>query len=166
MKLHPFALLALLALLFSPGCASNGTLTPQGQQAITTGLGVAQIALNTYLGYEAAKSGGSVSTSQTAALAQNALYGIAQLAQANVGTTPAAANIAAGAGNPVVGSAVQSAIPQTPLTQATVQTLYNAAAAVPKATPASAQVTPSRLPTLYYGDQRIPGPKVVTRLDP
>lgn len=119
-------------------CANDGTLSPGGQKAVTTGLGIAQIALNTYLGYSAATAGGAkVSPAQTAALAQNSLNGVATLLQAYQGqslaTPTVAANVASGAGNPVVGSAVVAALPQGVISQAVVNAVFSAATQVPKA---------------------------------
>lgn len=110
------------------GCASDGSLTPQGQKGVTTALQIAQIALSNYATIESAKSsGGKLTNAQVATLASNDLSGIAALAQANVGSTPSAANLAQGAANPTVGNAVVASLPSTPITQATVNTLYSAA---------------------------------------
>lgn len=123
---HSIAFIAIIALV---GCASDGSLTPQGQKGVTTALQIAQIALNNYAAYANAKAGGSkLTNAQIATLASNDLSGIAALAQANVGATPAAANIAKGAANPIVGQTVVSALPPVPITQQTVNTLYSAAA--------------------------------------
>lgn len=122
------AIVALVSLLLV-GCASDGSLTPQGQKGVTTALQIAQIALSNYATIESAKSsGGKLTPQQVATLASNDLSGIAALAQANVGSTPAAANIAQGAANPAVGSAVVAALPPVPITQSTVNTLFSAAA--------------------------------------
>ncbi len=111
------------------GCASDGSLTPQAQKGVATAVQIAQLALNDYAAYENVKAGGGkLTNAQIATLASNDLSGIAALAQANVGTTPAAASIAKGAVNPTVGNAVVSALPQTPITEQTVNTLYSAAA--------------------------------------
>lgn len=156
MKNRIASILILSAFAFAGCDTTTGQLTPQGQLAVTTGLGIAEIALASYGGYAAATAGGAKVTPATyTTLAQNALYGVAALAQANVGKTPAAANIAAGAGNSVAGSAVQAAIPQTPITQATVQTLFDAAAKVPTVAPPTS--ASRRLRTLYYGNQVVRG---------
>ncbi|EDY16899.1 hypothetical protein CfE428DRAFT_5528 [Chthoniobacter flavus Ellin428] len=127
---HSMAFLATVALvsLLLVGCASDGSLTPQGQKGVTTALQIAQIALSNYATIESAKSaGGKLTNAQVATLASNDLSGLAALAQANVGSTPAAANLAQGAANPSVGNAVVSALPNAPMTQGTVNTLYSAA---------------------------------------
>jgi hypothetical protein len=64
---------------------------------------------------------------QVATLAFNDLWGMAAQANANIGKTPAQANIAQGASVPVVGSAVQNALPNLPITAATVKILQAAA---------------------------------------
>jgi hypothetical protein len=64
---------------------------------------------------------------QAATLAFNDLWGMAAQANANLGKTPAQANIAQGASNPVLGQAVQKALPDAPMTAATVTHLQQAA---------------------------------------
>jgi len=64
---------------------------------------------------------------QAATLAFNDLWGMAAQANANLGKTPAQANIAQGASNPSVGLAIQKALPDVPITAATVQQLRQAA---------------------------------------
>jgi len=128
---HSIAFLALVALVsvLLVGCAADGSLTSQGQKGVTTALQIAQIALSNYATIASAQSsGGQLTNAQIATLASNDLSGLAALAQANVGSTPAAANLAQGAANPAVGSAVVSALPPAPMTQSTVNTLYSAAA--------------------------------------
>ncbi len=57
------------------------------------------------------------------------IAGIAMQAQANLGKTPASANVAQGAAIPSVGTAVQSQLPNVPINQATVNALFDAAKA-------------------------------------
>jgi hypothetical protein len=52
---------------------------------------------------------------------------MAAQANANLGKTPAQANIAQGASVPVVGNAVQNALPNLPITASTVNILQQAA---------------------------------------
>jgi heptaprenylglyceryl phosphate synthase len=132
--LFAVAILAVSALAFTSGCGTFKLAKPtqaQVAQGVTTAVGVADLALQTYVAVEQAKSTGKVSPTQIATLAQNDVSGIANLAQAYVGSTPAQANIAQGAANPAVGAAVQQALPQTPITQTTVNTLFQAAAQMP-----------------------------------
>jgi hypothetical protein len=123
-------LIPLLAslILFFPGCASNGSLTPKSQKTVATALGVLNLAIDTYAQFEGAKeSGQKLNSGQIANLAKSDLAGIAQLAQANLGQTPGAAAIGDGAANPAVGIAVEQALPAKPITQNTVNMLYAAA---------------------------------------
>lgn len=111
------------------GCAKDGTLTPQGAQGITTGLQIANLALASYGQYAQATSGGQkISNAQIAALASADLSGIAAIAQANVGKTPAQAGIVAGAANVQPAAPVVAALPNAPITQGTIAALDNAAA--------------------------------------
>lgn len=158
-------LIATAALIAFSACDTTGQLTPAGQQGINNALGIATLALQTYVGVETAKSsGGKVSAATVATLAQNDLNGIGQLMQSNVGKTPSQANIASGASSAIVGSAIQAALPQTPISQSTVNTVYAAAAKVPTitgATPPGARMGP----TLYFAGRAIQAEHVVTQID-
>lgn len=107
-------LASLLAVTLLAGCASDGTLTPGGQRAITVAGQIASLAVQV-----AATSGKitptqatevqtlitAVSTNpQAASVASASLYGGAAMAQAGV-------PVAQGASAPVVGTAIASAVP-------------------------------------------------------
>lgn len=62
--------------------------------------------------------------------AANDLFGIAAVAQGYLGKNPASANVAQGAAIPAIGSNVQAALPIGPITQATVNSLFQAAQVV------------------------------------
>lgn len=104
----------LLTALILAGCASDGTLTPSGQRALTVAGQIASLAVQV-----AATSGKITPTQatevqtlitavsanpQAAAVASASLYGSAQMAQAGV-------PVAQGASAPAVGSAIASAVP-------------------------------------------------------
>lgn len=57
----------------------------------------------------------------------NALSGIAAQSQASLGSTPRKANVAQGAGQPLIGEAVEAALPNRPLTQADANAIFAAA---------------------------------------
>ena len=116
---------AALALL--PGCANDGSLSPQGRAELSA---LADVAI----GVAAAHYGISPSETQAVTLAANSLFGVAAQAQANLGQTPVAANIAQGASTPAIGAAIQSALPNTPMTQSTVNILDSAAATANRGT--------------------------------
>lgn len=126
-------LLGLLALIL-PGCAGTGgtsqQLTPaQLAQGINTIAGIAAYGVGIYSQYSQVKSG-AIPASQVPSVASSDIYGLAAIAQGAIGQTPAQANLAQGAANPVPAAAVVAALPNTPITQGTVNTLYSAAAAV------------------------------------
>lgn len=122
------SLIAILGLILLPGCASDGSLNSNGQKVVTSAVAVLNLAIDTYAQVQGAKaSGQKLNTSQIATLAKSDVAGVAQLAQAYVGQTPAQAGIADGAANPAVGSAIQNALPNAPITQGTVNMLFAAA---------------------------------------
>lgn len=99
------------------------------QQAISSATGIAQIALTAYGQYQQAKTG-HTDPATVVNQASADLSGIAALAQASIGKTPAAANLAQGAANPVPASDIVALLPSKPITQATVDSLFQAAAQV------------------------------------
>ena len=105
-------LLVLFAVLLT-GCA---TLTPYV-------VPLADVAIAIAAAYYHVPPGAT----QAATLAFNDLWGMAAQANANLGKTPAQANIAQGASVPVVGQAVQNALPNLPITASTVKILQQAA---------------------------------------
>lgn len=110
--------------------SSSSPLTAaQASQGITTILGIANYGLGIYTQYAQVKSG-AIPAAQVPSIASADFYGLAALAQGAIGQTPAQANIVQGAANPVPAAAIVAALPQTAITQATVNQLYSAAALV------------------------------------
>lgn len=114
-KLLPLILCAALASCTSTKNLDGTTTTSVDGQQVAA---IATLAINAYTASRGAKN-------PTAAKAD--LSGIATLAQGFIGSTPAKAQLAQGAVTPAVGKAVQAALPQAPITQQTVNTLFAAA---------------------------------------
>jgi hypothetical protein len=118
--------IAIGAMLLS-GCASDGSLTPQGQKGVNLGVAILNAAIDGYVQADAAKtSGKKLTKGQIAQLAKNDVNGVLAQMQANVGNTPDAANVAIGAANPVAGAAIQDALPAKPITQSTINQIASA----------------------------------------
>lgn len=110
-------ILALLIIALLPGCA----ITPD---QLSTAEQIAGIALNA----AAARFGVSPESQKAIRTAVADLSGVAAQSQAHLGKTPTRAAVAQGAGNPSVGAAVQKALPDAPLSQKTVDQVFQAAA--------------------------------------
>lgn len=118
------AFLALPCALL-PSCAN---MSPQQKAGLAT---IADIAI----GAAASHYGVPPSDTQAITTGVNALFGVASQAQANVGQTPAQANISQGSNVPAIGAAIQNALPNTPISQTTVDALFQAAQQKAPATP-------------------------------
>jgi hypothetical protein len=124
MKLQFRNSIVLTTTLLAFGCSSVPTASQIQALAGT--------ALSLYNQYNQYKSG-QIPSSQVPTVVAADISGIAALAQAYSGSglTPAQANIAQGAANPIPATQLVAAMPNTPITQTTVNTLYAVAAAVP-----------------------------------
>lgn len=118
--------LTLLPLLFILGCANAGTTATQ----------IADLAITGYTAYAEAKSGQPLTAAQintAVTSASNDLNGIAATAQAYVGKSVPVSTLVQGAASPAAASVVpQMTTPASVITQAQVDTLYQAAALVKK----------------------------------
>lgn len=149
-------LLASLAILLT-ACST----TQQGQ-VLTSAAAIANTAMTDYSAYSSAQAGTltPAQISAVATTASNDLNGIAALAQAYSGTgaTPAVAKLQTGAANVATAAKIVALLPNAPITQANVNTLYQAAALVaaqsPGTTQASLPVRNAAFLRLNHADQR------------
>lgn len=115
-------------------CACTTVTSPDGTKTTTadnaTINNIAGLAFQAAQLYVASRGGnpGTTVKGSPATIASSDLSGIAAQAQANLGKTPLAANVAQGAGTSAVGNTIMANLPQQPMTQATVATLNDAAA--------------------------------------
>lgn len=115
-------ILLLLLCLLSSGCVT----APDGSRRLDP-LAVNSIAA---LAVDLAANRLGISPESARAIRTGSadLFGIAAQAQANLGQKPATARIAQGAALPEIGQAVQAQLPNAPITQATADALFEAAA--------------------------------------
>lgn len=100
------------------GCAGQ-----TNQQKLATAEQLVAVAID---GYVATNGGKTITPAALQTISSN-LFAVAAQAQGNVGTTPTAANVAQGSALPVLGSNVQQALPNAPITQAQVNQIFQAA---------------------------------------
>lgn len=128
-------LISIALSLIVAACASTPTSTTPGkptfnlQQAAQTATGLVTLASAVYTQYNQDKAGKADPAAVTGQVNSD-LNGVAALLQGYVGSgqTPAQVNAAQGAANPVAASTVVAALPNVPVTQQVVDTVYAAAA--------------------------------------
>jgi hypothetical protein len=125
--------LAIGALVTSCSTTQSANTSANVSKVVSSASSIAALALQTY-GTYAAVTQGTATPNQIANTASADLNGIASIAQAYVGSTPAAANLVQGASPATTtpASTVAKALPAAPITQAEVNNLYSAASLVLK----------------------------------